>query len=73
MSDSSFFIPVILGTSRQGRQSEHVAKFLVEQVAERDRLETELIDISWWYKGNPKPFTCDAGVGANDYFLRPQL
>ncbi|MBD2515921.1 NAD(P)H-dependent oxidoreductase [Nostoc sp. FACHB-973] len=45
MSDSSLFIPVILGTSRQGRQSEHVAKFIVEQVAERDRLETELIDI----------------------------
>ncbi len=36
MSDSSLFIPVILGTSRQGRQSEHVAKSIVEQVAERD-------------------------------------
>ena len=45
MSDSSLFIPVILGTSHQGRQSEHVAKFIVEQVALRDRLETELIDI----------------------------
>lgn len=45
MLDSSLFIPVILGTPRQGRQSEHVAKFIVEQVAARDRLETELIDI----------------------------
>ncbi|BAY92714.1 MULTISPECIES: hypothetical protein [unclassified Tolypothrix] len=35
---------LILGTSRQGRQSEQVAKFIVEQVAARDRLETELID-----------------------------
>ncbi|MEH2316758.1 NADPH-dependent FMN reductase [Nostoc sp.] len=45
MPNSSLFIPVILGTPRQGRQSEYVAKFIVEQVAARDRLETELIDI----------------------------
>jgi NAD(P)H-dependent FMN reductase len=45
MSDSSLFIPVILGTSRQGRQSEYVANFIVEQIATRDGLETELIDI----------------------------
>lgn len=45
MSDSSLFIPVILGTPRQGRQSEYVAKFIVEQIAARDGLETALIDI----------------------------
>ncbi|MCP6760199.1 MAG: NAD(P)H-dependent oxidoreductase [Fischerella sp. CENA71] len=45
MSYSSLFIPVILGTPRQGRQSEYVAKFIFEQVAVRDRLETEFIDI----------------------------
>ncbi|MBW4614449.1 MAG: NAD(P)H-dependent oxidoreductase [Desmonostoc vinosum HA7617-LM4] len=45
MSDVSLFIPVILGTPRKGRQSEHVAKFIVEQIATRDRLETELVDI----------------------------
>jgi NAD(P)H-dependent FMN reductase len=39
------FIPVILGTSRQGRMSEHVAKFVVEEVAKREAVETELIDI----------------------------
>ncbi|MBD1806607.1 NAD(P)H-dependent oxidoreductase [Microcoleus sp. FACHB-SPT15] len=39
------FIPVILGTSRQGRMSEHVAKFVVEEVAKREGVETELIDI----------------------------
>jgi NAD(P)H-dependent FMN reductase len=39
------FIPVILGTPRQGRQSEFVAKFIVEQIALRDGVETELIDI----------------------------
>lgn len=41
----ALFIPVILGTSRQGRQSELVARFIVEQVAARDGVETELIDI----------------------------
>ncbi len=45
MSDSSLFIPVILGTPRQGRQSEYVANFIVEQIAAREAVETELIDI----------------------------
>jgi NAD(P)H-dependent FMN reductase len=39
------FIPVILGTTRQGRMSEHVAKFMFEEVSKRDGVETELIDI----------------------------
>lgn len=39
------FIPVILGTPRQGRMSEPVAKFVVEEVAKRGGVETELIDI----------------------------
>jgi NAD(P)H-dependent FMN reductase len=45
MSNTPLFIPVILGTSRQGRQSEFVAKFVVEQLSHRTDLETELIDI----------------------------
>ncbi|MBL1179300.1 NADPH-dependent FMN reductase [Pantanalinema sp. GBBB05] len=45
MSNNSLFIPVILGTPRQGRQSEYVAKFLVEQISQRADVETELIDI----------------------------
>ncbi|HEX8494859.1 MAG TPA: NADPH-dependent FMN reductase [Pyrinomonadaceae bacterium] len=39
------FIPVILGTARQGRASENVARFVFEEVAKRDGVETELIDI----------------------------
>src|SRR5712691_3815344 len=39
------FLPVILGTSRQGRASEHAARFVFEQVSQRSDLETELIDI----------------------------
>jgi NAD(P)H-dependent FMN reductase len=39
------FIPVILGTARQGRQSEHVAQFVFAEVKKRHEIETELIDI----------------------------
>ncbi|MDQ6808615.1 MAG: NAD(P)H-dependent oxidoreductase [Verrucomicrobiota bacterium] len=39
------FIPVLLGTARQGRRSEHAAKFVLEQTKKRAGVETELIDI----------------------------
>jgi len=39
------FIPVILGTPRQGRMSEHVAAFMLEEITKRDEIETTLIDI----------------------------
>ncbi|MDT4896468.1 MAG: hypothetical protein QOH25_1545 [Acidobacteriota bacterium] len=39
------FIPVILGTTRQGRASESVAKFVLAETAKREGVETELIDI----------------------------
>jgi NAD(P)H-dependent FMN reductase len=39
------FIPVILGTARQGRQSEHVARFVFEQTKKRVDVEAELIDV----------------------------
>jgi NAD(P)H-dependent FMN reductase len=39
------FIPVILGTARQGRESENVARFVFEQTKKRADLETELIDV----------------------------
>jgi len=39
------FIPVILGTTRQGRQSENVARFVFEQTKKRAGVETELIDV----------------------------
>ncbi|HXU37693.1 MAG TPA: NAD(P)H-dependent oxidoreductase [Blastocatellia bacterium] len=45
MNDRPIFIPVILGTPRQGRYSEHVARFVLTEVAKRDQVETELIDI----------------------------
>jgi NAD(P)H-dependent FMN reductase len=39
------FIPIILGTARQGRESEHVAQFVLEQTKKRANVETELIDV----------------------------
>ena len=39
------FIPVILGTPRQGRMSENVAHFVLGELSKRDAIETTLIDI----------------------------
>lgn len=39
------FLPVVLGTSRQGRESEKVARFVFDQANQRSDLETEWIDI----------------------------
>jgi NAD(P)H-dependent FMN reductase len=39
------FMPVILGTPRQGRSSEYVARFVRDEAARRHGVETELMDI----------------------------
>jgi NAD(P)H-dependent FMN reductase len=39
------FIPVIVGTARQGRESENVARFVLEQTKKRPGVETEFIDV----------------------------
>jgi NAD(P)H-dependent FMN reductase len=39
------FIPIILGTARQGRRSEDAARFIFEQTKKRADVETELIDV----------------------------
>ena len=44
-ADKPLFIPVILGTSRQGRESEHAAQFVFEQTKKRAGVETEFIDV----------------------------
>ena len=45
MTERSLFIPIILGTTRRGRQSENVARFVFEQTRKRADVETELIDV----------------------------
>jgi NAD(P)H-dependent FMN reductase len=39
------FIPLILGTARQGRESEHAARFVFERAKARAGVETEFIDV----------------------------
>jgi NAD(P)H-dependent FMN reductase len=39
------FIPVILGTVRKGRMSEHAARLIHAEVSKRSAVETELIDV----------------------------
>ncbi len=55
------FIPVILGTTRQGRMSAHAAKLVTAEIAKRAGVETELIDIA----KVPLP-TTDAGEAVKD-------
>lgn len=44
-SDPPLYIPIILGTPRQGRHSEHVAKFVLSEMRKRPEIESELIDV----------------------------
>jgi NAD(P)H-dependent FMN reductase len=59
--ERSLFVPVILGTPRQGRMSEHAAKLMRAQVARRVGVETELVDVATL----PIPVN-DAGESAKD-------
>jgi NAD(P)H-dependent FMN reductase len=45
LSTEPLFIPVILGTPRQWRSSEHVAKFVTAQLALVPGVETALVDV----------------------------
>ena len=55
------FVPVILGTPRQGRMSEHAARIIHERMGMRQGVETELIDVA-----TPPIPTDDAGEAAKD-------
>jgi NAD(P)H-dependent FMN reductase len=44
-TEKPLFIPVILGTPRQGRMSEHVARFVFGEVQKLANVESELIDV----------------------------
>src|SRR5205814_7410442 len=43
--DRPLFIPLILGTARQGRESEHAARFVFDRIKARAGVETEFIDV----------------------------
>ena len=40
------FVPVILGTVRQGRMSQQAARLMVAELAKRPNVQTELVDIA---------------------------
>jgi NAD(P)H-dependent FMN reductase len=62
MSDTRpLFIPVVLGTVRQGRMSEHVARFVYGELIKRAGVESELIDVR-----ELSLSTLDEGGGAKD-------
>ena len=42
----ALFIPVILGTVRQGRMSLSVARLMTSELSRRPGIETELIDVA---------------------------
>src|SRR4029453_14037067 len=44
-TERPLFIPIILGTARRGRRTEHAARFVLEQTRKRADIETELIDV----------------------------
>jgi len=46
MNNKPLYIPVILGTSRQGRMSQFVAEFVMTELAKYAGITTELIDIT---------------------------
>lgn len=42
--EEKLFIPILLGTVRQNRQSEKVAKFLLQKINEHPEIDTQLFD-----------------------------
>lgn len=44
-TERPLFIPVILGTSRQGRASEHAARFMLGELQRRGGVEAVLVDV----------------------------
>jgi NAD(P)H-dependent FMN reductase len=68
MADRPLFIPVILGTPRQGRLSEHAAQLMHAEVAKRAGVESALIDVARL----PIPVD-DAGEAAKDPAFSEQM
>lgn len=45
MNDTKLFIPLILGTNRKDRESEHAAKWVFSKMQERDEIESQFFDV----------------------------
>lgn len=44
--DTPLFIPVVLGTARRGCNSAHPARFIFNELQDREGIETKLVDIA---------------------------
>lgn len=42
---TTFYVPVILGSTRRGRQSPKVARFMAERMRRSGKIETEILDL----------------------------
>ena len=45
MPDSKLFIPILLGTPRKARESEHVARWVHSKMRDRAEIETQYFDV----------------------------
>jgi NAD(P)H-dependent FMN reductase len=45
MPDQKLFIPILLGTPRKARESDHVAQWVFSKMQERDEIETRYFDV----------------------------
>ena len=45
MSKDKLFLPILLGTTRRGRESENAAKWLFAKMQERQEIKTQLFDV----------------------------
>jgi len=45
MPERKLFLPILLGTSRKERKSEHVAQWVLSRMQLRDNIETQLFDV----------------------------
>jgi NAD(P)H-dependent FMN reductase len=45
MSEAKLFVPLLLGTSRQSRESENVAKWVFAQMQQHDEVEPQYFDV----------------------------
>lgn len=62
------YIPVILGTTRQGRMSNHVAHLVTQEIGEQPQIDTDLIDIA-----KLSLPTNDAGEAIKDHSFSSQM
>ena len=42
---NKLFIPIVLGTAREGRESEKVARFVFGEISKNESLITQFVDV----------------------------